>query len=57
MTPAESEAAIHGGYTCAATSALLGDEFVCPPVDARLVATYVERLSSEGRFALLAGAA
>ena len=50
MSKGEAEASIHGGYASHVTQAWLGREIVCPPVDARLVATYLARLAEEGLF-------
>jgi amino acid adenylation domain-containing protein/thioester reductase-like protein len=48
----EIEASLRGGYEAKATHAALGPRFDWPPLDARLVATYLRALSDAGRFEL-----
>jgi amino acid adenylation domain-containing protein/thioester reductase-like protein len=46
----EIEASLRGGYATEATRAALGPGFEWPPIDARLLGTYLRAMSDAGRF-------
>jgi amino acid adenylation domain-containing protein/thioester reductase-like protein len=50
LSSAEIEASLRGGYAVDATRAALGRDFEWPPIDARLIATYLRAMSDAGRF-------